>query len=146
MAIPNSCTQCGAELLSTANFCHVCGTRRLGSAGTLKPDNANFCHVCGIRITANATESVWEHCQIEYELVGALGFSHRFIAKALGPRGPYMATDPSVTISTNFPHPGVKKDVQACDTMKARLLADRWEPLAEQGPEWFNYKFRRRVL
>lgn len=118
------CIQCRTELLPTANFCHV----------------------CGIQITANVSEPVWEYCEIGYELVGLLGFGHRFIANAIGPRGPFVATAPSVTISTNFPHPGVKKDVQACDAVKGRLIADRWEPIAEHGPEWFNYKFRRRVL
>lgn len=140
------CVQCGAELLSNANFCHVCGKSKHGLARTLKPSNAKFCYVCGNRLTANIPEPAWEYCEIGYELVGFLGTSHRFTAKAIGPGGSYIAAAPSVTISTNFPHPAVKKDVQACDVMKGGLIADRWEPIAEHGTEWFNYKFRRRVL
>ena len=120
------CTNCQHQLSSIDKFCSQCGNPVGG-------------------IPAKGPEPVWEYCEIGYELVGLLGFNHRFIAKAIGSRGSFIATAPSINISTNFPHPGVKKDVQACDAMKNRLIADRWEPIAEHGPEWFNYKFRRRV-
>jgi hypothetical protein len=120
------CVQCGTELADSMKICFNCGKPQQIMAGTSAPQ--------------------WEYCEIEYELVGLLGMSHRFLAKAVGPKGTYRAAESNVKISTNFPHPAVRKDNQACDDLIRRLVADGWEPVSERGPEWFSHRFRRRVL
>lgn len=132
------CPKCGSQLVASANYCHVCGTK-VGSAQTPTPESAN---------------PIYEVCTITDVLIkvaGLFSFEHtwQLIAEANGPKGKYNASvsQEFKAGARNFDildgpdfHDGKAK--QPLDQLVAALLSDGWEPVASSA---FRPKFRRRV-
>jgi hypothetical protein len=132
------CAKCGSQLVTSANFCHVCGAKS-GNAQTPTP------------VPLNPT---YEVCTITFDLIkvaGFFSFAHtwQWIAEANGPKGKYSAA-----VSQEFKAGARNDDIldgpnlhygeakQALDQLIATLLLDRWEPVASSA---FHPKFRRRI-
>lgn len=140
------CAQCGVQLVVSANYCHVCGTK-----------------TSGVRTQpASSAPPVYEVCETTFIMIrdrGPLGISlnpfggkatWQWIAKANGPRGQYNAAVSSVfkapyRIDNNWRNGPEHHDLdarEALDQMVAALLSDGWEPVVNDG---YRPQFRRRV-
>ncbi len=136
-------------------FCPNCGKEI--------QDDFNFCPHCGLaqkeNITPRSTPKVeWEVCEIEEEIIKESGlFSNpqtRLIAKAVGPKGIYIA-DFSETVRFSLLLCGPDNDllgktsknpsIPILNSLVSKLTTDGWQPIEAHGKEWFSYKFRRPV-
>ena len=113
------CNNCGSEIRDDSNFCWKCG----------KPQKAGF----------EVDEPQWELCEIMYEPVGTgffARFQNKFIAKAIGPKGAYIAGQTSPI--------NEREEDKFVDALVKKLVSDNWEPTG-RGEQYWNYKFRRRI-
>ena len=113
------CNNCGSEIREDSNFCWKCG----------KPQKSGF----------QTDEPVWEICEISYEIAHGGGFfesmKHKYVAKAIGPKGSYIVGESTPTSS---------RGGEILDNLIEKLTNDNWEPTGK-GEHYFNYKFRRRI-
>ena len=120
------------------------------NCGTQIPDTSNFCLKCGHsqKVETEFNEPKWETCEISVEEnISPLDFmllfnTERFVAKAIGPKGPYIAA------TTEF-HRGLrvigsKKSDQLLNEIITKLVEDGWESVG-RGHFFYDYRFRRRV-
>jgi hypothetical protein len=119
-----NCGNCGAQVLSDAEFCHKCGASLSGG------------------IKSHSTK--YETCEIEPKHVGGFLFSdkYKFVATAIGPSGLYtIAESPAVG--------GGASDSQLESIVGAlvrQLTESGWEPTGRgHGKGKFNYTFRRSI-
>jgi len=143
-------------------FCIDCGTEL--------PDEANFCWKCGkpqrqdVQSDETDWEPEWETCEIIYSKVEdnfVLGPKLRFVAKATGPKGVYIAgkspefrgryqRDLLVGIGVIKPDtsiPASLKDKGANEALANlinMLVKEGWESTGK-GLVWYNNLFRRRI-
>ena len=96
----------------------------------------------------------WEMCTITYETVREVkGIfpkeTVRFVAKAAGPRGEYIAAKSKAFALGAFnvygPNEKKKEHAAALAAVVKELIDDGWEQVPEKGRPWFNLKFRRQV-
>lgn len=135
------CAKCGSQLVASANFCHVCGTKVGGAQAQ----------------AAHSASPVYEVSETTFIMTKDRGFSPwndkatwQWIAVANGPKGKYNAA-----VSQEFKarylqesnwragpshHAEAAKD--ALDELVAALLSSGWEPVVNDG---YRPNFRRRV-
>jgi hypothetical protein len=127
------CTHCGAALSNNARFCHACG----------QPQQTVLHH----------QGTTWELCQIEFEEVrpGMLIRGPRgcFFAMASGPNGRYCAGQ-SREIRVKYlrfgqaaPSETDETILAVIDELEASLCRDRWVPLGQGGPLFWQRRYRR---
>ncbi|MCE7984609.1 MAG: zinc ribbon domain-containing protein [Caldilinea sp. CFX5] len=137
------CQNCGTKLVEKANFCHHCG------ASTVFYQPAD---------TLDTTVR-FEYCQIE-AVTGKSSFfprpkvNFKFCAEAIGSGGPYIA-DETQEFKAEFGRdfgdksqiePDVRFWGDIHKKFTAQLVKQGWEPLSDRGNQWWQIKFRRRIV
>jgi len=129
------CRYCGAEIPEDSDFCPKCGKATHEGPQPFVRD------------------TVWEYCQIEkqgwsnYDR-GGLNQRTWFSAEAVGPRGTYSAGEsPKLNYARldqviNRVRGDQEMILQA---LVQKLMEEGWEKLPEQGEEWYQLRFRRRL-
>ncbi len=122
------------------------------NGGTQLPDDANFCLKCGKPQGPHTAfeQPKWEICEIVEEeypdplniIVG--GIPGKFIAKAIGPNGPYIVKETAVVreIRDNRKN---SKGQRVLNELIMQLVNDGWEPTTAKGRFWWSHSFQRRV-
>lgn len=121
------CTNCGHELRDGDKFCSNCAA------------------AVGGQVPAPAVQL--EYCEIKWRSHGFWLVHDSFYGEIRGPRGLSGALTQQYVGSLVDPHGPLQngKNKRAVEGLVRELASQGWEPLAEHGPQWYNYKFRRQV-
>lgn len=130
------CRYCSAEIPADSNFCPRCGKATHEGSQPFVQD------------------AVWEYCQIEEQRFSRFdrgGLNHRtwFSAEAVGPRGGYSVGESRKLNYSRLDQ--VRERVRADQEMilhglVEKLIQEGWEQLPEQGEQWYQLRFRRRLV
>ncbi len=132
------------------------------SCGKQIDANSIFCKFCGqpqsISAKARIEEPRWETCEILYQIMSKKDtstlFNHKhdvtmkFVAKAVGPRGVYIAAESPTYIqvvayeASDYPWDHARA-VPLVEALIAKLGRDGWESEGRGSGDYFHYKFRR---
>jgi hypothetical protein len=129
------CRDCGAEIPEDSSFCPRCGKATQEGPQPFVQD------------------AVWEYCQIEKQGFSRFergGITQRtwFSAEAIGPRGTHSAGESRGLYYARLQQVinRVRGDEEeVLQGLVDKLLAEGWEKLPEQGEEWYQLRFRRRL-
>jgi len=133
------CAKCGSQLVASANYCHVCGTK-VGGAQAQAPRSAT---------------PAYEVCEINWIVIHHGGLfgnpTWQWIAEANGPNGAYNAavsvkfSAPAEIQSGDGPDRRYAETKAAMDRVVADLLSTGWEPISMGDGGKKRPSFRRRV-
>lgn len=133
------CAKCGSQLVASANYCHVCGTK-VGGAQAQAPRSAT---------------PVYEVCEIKWIMTKSGGLfglpTWQWIAEANGPKGKYNVAvsaefkAPSWIHSGNGPDHHDAETKAAMDRVVADLLSTGWEPISMGDSGRERPSFRRQA-
>ncbi len=139
------CSTCGHELRDTDKFCSECATPVSGVAVQVQPEHWEYCE---IKYTFDKTppERKKAFLRSYFDIVfydEGLGQKGIFRVPTSEPRGRITEGYEGKPNEYNSPVSQMPEDVAACKALVNELAQLGWEPLAQKGASWWNYKFRR---
>jgi len=90
-------------------------------------------------------EQRWETLEIVFQ-PGSTPGSSCFAAKAIGLFGVYISGESSTFDCADRPDQLNKDHIVKLDNLLNRLIEAGWEINPERGPEWWNHRFRRKMV
>jgi tetratricopeptide (TPR) repeat protein len=94
---------------------------------------------------AQSHASQWEYCEIVARNKGTLGGGLAFQAEVTGPQGRHVLIESgNFIVHAGFPPKDSATNRKRVDALARTVLSDGWEQLPK-GPDWYNYRFRRRI-
>jgi hypothetical protein len=124
-------------------FCSYCGKQI--------PDNANFCPECGkpqkqdLQQQYETCEIMWEKTKGHFSLFGSGNYG-RFYARAIGPKGTYVAGySTEFKIGDESFVPSKPKFGDPFNVLVNQLTQEGWNSEGSYSKGWYMVKFRRYV-
>jgi hypothetical protein len=117
------------------------------NCGTQAPERANYCWKCGkpMRPGLQKEDTFLESCEITFTSDDPSYGIGSFAAKAIGVFGVYIFGMSSGFHCEKLPDHLNPDHHAKLDSLINRLVEAGWEPTCERGPEWWNFRFSRKV-
>ena len=133
------CTRCGSENRDDSSFCYKCGYKLTLPITEQQKEEWEFCEV--VDISDTPAQSLSE--LIEKILVdctdGFYPHTQKFEAKAVSPKGPYVAAKCKIPSQTS-----VKEKQRIIDQMISDMSKDGWIVVVK-GSDFYKYQLRRKI-